>query len=83
MTYFGLWSAKKAREASDLLSALGVRFEIQEDRAEQQILEEWHAWDSTAADPNSAFDLWIWTADLPKVGLKIVERFPERKFGAP
>jgi hypothetical protein len=82
-TYFGLWSAKKIQEASNLLSALDVRFEVQEETTKQEVLEDWHAWDPTAANPYVAFNLWILTVDLPKVGLKIVERFPERKFGAP
>jgi hypothetical protein len=82
-TYFGLWSAKKIEEAADLLRGLGVRFEIQEYAAEQEVLENWCAWDPTVKNPNIGFDLWIVTDDLPKVGYAIVEKFPERKFGAP
>jgi hypothetical protein len=82
-TYFGLWSAEKTQRVSELLRILGVRFEVQEEKADQHILESWCAWDATAEDPHIGFNLWIWTADLPKVELKIVEAFPERKFGAP
>lgn len=82
-TYFGLWSAKKIQEAADLLRGLGVRFEIQEYSAEQEVLENWCAWDPTVKNPHIGFDLWIVTDDLPKVGNAIIERFPERKFGAP
>jgi hypothetical protein len=82
-TYFGLWSAKKIRQVSELLRALSVRHEAQEEKADQNILEAWCAWDATAENPHIGFGLWIWTADLLKVGLKIVEAFPERKFGAP
>jgi hypothetical protein len=82
-TYFGLWSAKRIEEAANLLRDLGVRFEMQEQTAEQEVLESWCAWDPTAKTPVIGFDLWIWTVDLPKVGYAIVERFPERKFGAP
>jgi hypothetical protein len=82
-TYFGLWSAKKILKAMELLRALGVRHEVQEEKADQHILEARCAWDAAAENPYIGFNLWIWTADLPKVGLKIVEAFPERKFGPP
>jgi len=82
-TYFGLWSAEKIREVSELLRTLGARFEVNEERVDQRILEDWCAWDATAENPYIGFNLWIVTVDLPKVGSKIVEAFPERKFGAP
>lgn len=81
-TYFGLWSSAKLKAVSDLLRQLGVSFEVQEERNSQEILEEWCAWDPTAEDPYIGFKLWILTSDLGKVGKKIVEAFPERKFGA-
>jgi hypothetical protein len=59
-----------------------VRYEVNERVEDQEILEDWCAWDVTAMEPNIGFDLWIWSSDLPKVGSKIVEIFPERKFGA-
>jgi hypothetical protein len=68
------------RQARDLLSALGVRYEVQEEETDQKRLEAWCAWDASAERPTIAFNLWIWTADLPRVGTKIVEAFPERKF---
>lgn len=81
-TYFGLWSAKDIQRVSALLSQLEVRFEINEYEASQEMLEDWCAWDDSAASPNTGFDLWIFTDDLDKVGYKIVEMFPERKFNA-
>jgi hypothetical protein len=82
-TYFGLWSAKKIQQASALLTTWGVRYEIGQERADRHRLVEWCAWDSAADDPHVGFNLWIRTADLPKLGPKLVEAFPERKFGAP
>jgi hypothetical protein len=82
-TYFGLWSAKNIQQASALLTALGVRYEIGQERADQHRLEAWCAWDPAADDPYVGFNLWIWMADLPQLGPKLVEAFPERKFGAP
>jgi hypothetical protein len=80
-TYFGVWSAAKLRRVIDLLAALGVRYEVQEEELDQEILERWCAWDAKAEKSNVGFNLWIWRDDLPKVGTKIVDEFPERKFG--
>jgi hypothetical protein len=79
-TYFGVWSADKLAQVSDLLRSLGVRFYNTEDRYEQNVLQEWCAWDPSAADPYLGYDLWIHSDDLEKVGYKIVDKFPERKF---
>jgi hypothetical protein len=81
-TYFGIWSAEKMRQASILLSALGVRYEVREEEADRKTLEAWCAWDASAERPTIASHLWIWTADLPRLGTKIVEAFPERRFDA-
>lgn len=82
-TYFGLWSKQKLTYATALLDTLGARYEVlPEGGIERDRLEDWCAWDLTADDPHLGFHLNIWTADLPKVGLRIVEAFPERKFGA-
>lgn len=81
-TYFGLWSARDIQKVSDLLTHLGVRFTVQERDSTEEVLKEWCAWDSTSPNPSAGFDLWIYSEDLPKVGYKIVEMFPERKFGA-
>ena len=82
-TNFGLWSAAKLKAVTRMLRKLGVSFEIFEERADQKLLEHWCAWDPNAADPYLGYNLWIRTDDLEKVGYKIVEAFPERKFGAP
>ena len=81
-TYFGLWSATKIRQVTDLLRGLDVRFQVTEHPTTQEVLENWCAWDPTAANPTVGFDLWISSADLTKAGTKIVEAFPDRKFGA-
>ncbi|MGO9340432.1 MAG: hypothetical protein ACLPY1_23405 [Terracidiphilus sp.] len=80
--YFGLWSARDIREVSDLLTRLGVRFETNEFKATEDVLKDWCAWDETSANPNTGFDLWVHSDDLPTVGTAIVDMFPERKFGA-
>jgi len=62
---------------------LGVRYEVdEEDNVDQARLEDWCAWDPEAENPHLAFDLWIFSADLPRLGTKLVEVFPERKFEA-
>lgn len=81
VTYFGLWSARKLKQATDLLRSLDVQFEVNDYPTTPEILKEWCAWDPTAANPTLGFDLWVSSADVHKVGTKIVEVFPERKFG--
>jgi hypothetical protein len=81
LTYFGLWSARDIQKVSELLSLLQARFEVNECDAPQEMLQAWHAWDPCAQNPNIGFDLWVFSDDLPKVGYKVVEMFPERKFG--
>jgi hypothetical protein len=79
-TYFGLWSAKNIDRVCALLAELRVRYEVVQGRTDQHRLEQWFAWDPTADDPHLGFHLDILTADLPKVGTKLVEAFPERTF---
>ncbi len=71
------------QRVSDLLTSLKFRFQVSEYGATDDVLKDWLAWDPTSADPNKGFDLWVHSVDLPVVGNKIVEMFPERKFGAP
>ena len=78
--YFGLWSAKDIRRVSDLLTSLGVRSQIGETETTQDVLENWHAWDSASPKPYVGYNLWIHDDDLEKVGDHIVMMFPERKF---
>jgi hypothetical protein len=80
---FGLWSARDILRVSELLDSLGVRFQIDEEEASQDVLEDWCAWDPTAQNPNVGYQLWIHHDDVEKVGYHIVTMFPERKFGAP
>ena len=81
-TYFGMWSGKKICEVAGLLSQFGARYEVTEDIAEQNVLEESCAWDAIAENPFVGFDLWICTDDLPKLGTKLADAFPERNFDA-
>lgn len=80
-TYFGLWSGREIQRASDLLVSLQVRFETGKFTTTEEDLREWCAWDATSPDPYTGFNLWIHSDDLPMVGTKIVDMFPERKFG--
>ena len=80
-TNFGLWSERKLDEVTALLDRLDVRYEVtQETDLSQDRLESWCAWDAEADNPHIGFHLDIWTEDLPKVGNRIVEIFPERRF---
>jgi hypothetical protein len=47
-TYFGVWSASKIQRASELLTTLGVRYNVVQVHADQNVLEEWCAWDVAA-----------------------------------
>jgi len=79
-TYFGLWSGRDIQKVSVLLTSIEARFEtFQRDETEER-LKDWCAWDPAASNPNTGFDLYIHDEDLEKVGYKIVEMFPERKF---
>jgi hypothetical protein len=80
-TFFGVWSAAKLQRVTELLNSLSVRYEVQEEELNRETLERWCAWDANAQNPNVGFNLWIWYDDLPKVGNKIADEFPERKFG--
>jgi hypothetical protein len=79
-TYFGLWSAKNIERVCAPLTELGVHYEVVQQRIDQHRLEQWFAWDPTADDPYIGFHLDILTAELPKVGTRLVEAFPERTF---
>ena len=80
ITYFGMWSARKFKLACDLLDSLGVRYEFDQDEVRDQArLETWTAWDPLAANPYLVFDLWVFRADLDKLGTKLIEAFPERR----
>ena len=82
-TYFGVWSAAQAARVSELLESLGARYEFVVQPQSAERLRDWKAWDSTAPNPHEGHELWIHDDDLNKVGTRIVEMYPERKFGAP
>ena len=79
-TYFGVYSAAQAVRVSDLLNTLGVRYEFIRQEQDEERLQAWTAWDPTAAKPHEGHELFIHSDDLDKVGTRIVEMFPERKF---
>jgi hypothetical protein len=81
-TYFGVWSAAQAARISELLESLGVRYEFVVEVQSEERLREWTAWDPAATNPHEGHELWIHADDLDKVGTRIVEMYPERKFGA-
>ena len=82
-TYFGLWSADQRARVVQLLSSLGVRFDFLEVHESEERLRAWTAWDESSAHTLMGYELFVQTADLDKLGTKLVEVFPERKFGAP
>jgi hypothetical protein len=81
-TYFGVWSKAKLDAVLAMLRPLGVRFYYVHDRYTEDLLKKWCSWDPSAADPYVGYDLFIHTDDLGIVGTRIVDLFPERKFGA-
>jgi hypothetical protein len=81
-TYFGVWSAAQAARISGLLDSLGVRYEFLVEQQSEERLREWTAWDPANAKPHDGYELYIHSDDLEKVGTRIVELYPERKFGA-
>ena len=81
-TYFGLYSDNQRARVVELLSSLGVRFEFLVVQASEERLRAWTAWDESSARTRTGYELFIHSADLDKLGTKLVELFPERKFGA-
>jgi len=82
-TYFGVWSAVQIARVSQLLKDVGAEFRVEIEEQSEERLKEWTAWDPTAENPREGHELWIHARDLDKVGTKIVELYPERKFHAP
>ena len=81
-TYFGVYSAAQAARVSNLLEKLGVRYEFICEEQDEEQLRACTAWDPIATKPNEGHELFIHSDDLDKVGTKIVEMYPERRFGA-
>jgi len=79
-TYFGVYSASQAARVAELLESLGVRFDFVRKEQDEELLRAWTAWDPTAINPREGNELFIHSNDLDKVGTRIVEMFPERKF---
>jgi len=82
-TYFGLWSGDQRARVVQLLSSLGVRFDFVEVQESEERLRAWTAWDESSARTLTGYELYVQTADLDKLGTKLLEVFPERTFGAP
>jgi hypothetical protein len=81
-TYFGLYSPSQRARVIELLTSLSVRFEFFAVQESEERLRDWTAWDESCATTHEGFELWICSADLDKLGTKLVELYPERKFGA-
>jgi hypothetical protein len=81
-TYFGLFSAKQRVQVVALLSSLGVRFEFIESQETEERLRDWAAWDESSATSRTGYELFVSTGDLDRLGTRLVELYPERKFGA-
>jgi hypothetical protein len=77
-TNFGLWSLAKLTHVITLLRSQGIRFYYTSDRETEERLRAWCAWDPSADDPFTGYNLWIHHDDLESLGTKIVDRFPER-----
>jgi hypothetical protein len=81
-TYFGLYSDNQRAKVVDLLSRLGIRFSFTVVQESEERLRAWTAWDESSADTRTGHELFICDKDLSTLGSKLVELFPERKFGA-
>ncbi len=81
-TYFGLYSRNQRARVIELLASLGVRSKFLAVQASEERLRAWTAWDESSATTHEGFELWICSLDLDKLGTKLVELYPERKFGA-
>lgn len=81
-TYFGLYSPKQRSQLVALLSSLGIRFEFVATRESEERFREWTAWDESSAASLEGYELFILSSYLDKLGTKLVDLFPERKFGA-
>jgi hypothetical protein len=79
-TYFDVFSASQAAHISQLLEALNVRFKFVREEHDEERLKTWTAWDPTASNPREGHELFIHSDDLGRVGSKIVDMYPERKF---
>jgi hypothetical protein len=82
-TYFGLWSSNQRAQVVQLLTSLGVRFDYVQVAESEDRLRAWAAWDDSSSTSLTGYELYVHTADLAKLGTRLVEAFPERKFGAP
>ena len=79
-TYFGVYSAAQSERVSELLDSLAVRYRFVREEQDEERLKAWTAWDPTSSNPREGHELFIHSEDLDKVGTKIVEMYPERKF---
>jgi hypothetical protein len=80
-TYFGLWSANQRLRVVELLSSLGVRFHFVDARESEDRLRAWEAWDESSAGTLTGYELFVRTADLDKLSMRLVEMFPKGSSG--
>src|SRR5262249_54868714 len=79
-TYFGLFSGAQRANVITLLEGLRVRYTFQEVRETEERLRAWTAWDDSSSAALVGYELFVNNADLDKLGTKLVELYPERKF---
>jgi hypothetical protein len=75
-SYFGVYSAKQRDEIIVLLRSLVIRFEFVAVAESEERLRAWTAWDESSAATLEGFELFISSADLSKVGTKLVDLYP-------
>jgi hypothetical protein len=80
-TYFGLFSSKQRAEVTELLTGLRVRFTFHEANETEERLRAWSAWDDSPSQTLVGHELFVNSSDLDTLGTKLVELYPERKFG--
>jgi len=61
---------------------LGVNYSFETGKDSEERVREWLAWDAENADPCTIHELWIRSSDCEKVGTRIVDLYPGRRFGA-
>jgi hypothetical protein len=79
-TYFGSLSAKQRAEVAALLTSLAVRFEFLQVEETEERLRAWKAREESSASTNKGYEPFVAKADLDRLGSKLVELYPERKF---
>ena len=81
-TYFGLFSANQHAEVIRLLDGLRIRYTFEKVNETDERLRAWTAWDDSSSASLVGYDLFVNSADLDRLGTKLVELYPERRFEA-